>query len=124
MSSPSPASSRSSPNAGGHFSTKANKSGRFNWWERTGCLAKSNTSPKSNVLPVRHVLVLRDKTAGDADIGEEDIKNVAPAWVQDYALFLLDADGMIAAWYAGAERIYGYRRDEVIGRTYSVLLSR
>ncbi len=72
---------------------------------------------KSNILPVRHVLVLRDKTAGDADIGEEDIKNVAPAWVQDYALFLLDADGMIASWYAGAERIYGYRRDEVIGRS-------
>jgi formate hydrogenlyase transcriptional activator len=29
--------------------------------------------------------------------------------VQDYALFLLDADGQIVAWYAGAERIYGYK---------------
>jgi PAS domain S-box-containing protein len=40
--------------------------------------------------------------------------------VQDYALFLLDADGLIAAWYAGAERIYGYKSDDVIGRHVSI----
>ena len=60
---------------------------------------------KGNVLPVRHLLVLRDKTAA-ADAAQST--NSIPAWVQDYALFLLDADGRIAAWYAGAERIYGY----------------
>ena len=41
--------------------------------------------------------------------------------MQDYALFLLDADGLIAAWYAGAERIYGYKSDEVIGQHVSIL---
>jgi formate hydrogenlyase transcriptional activator len=71
---------------------------------------------KSNVLPVRHVLVLRDKTNGE-NIGDEEAKNAPPAWVQDYALFLLDAEGMIASWYAGAERIYGYSSHEVIGRS-------
>jgi PAS domain S-box-containing protein len=63
---------------------------------------------KGNVLPVRHLLVLHDKT------------NI-PAWVQDYALFLLDADGRVAAWYAGAERIYGYKSGEVIGKNVSLL---
>ena len=66
---------------------------------------------KGNVLPVRHVLVLRDKNA-PTDV---------PAWVQDYALFLLDADGCIAAWYAGAERIYGYKSGEVTGQHVSML---
>jgi formate hydrogenlyase transcriptional activator len=61
---------------------------------------------KSNVLPVRHVLVLRDKAP----------KASVPAWVQDYALFLLDAEGKVASWYAGAERIYGYKTDEVFGQ--------
>ena len=41
-------------------------------------------------------------------------------WVQDYALFLLDVDGQIVAWYAGAERIYGYKSDEVVGQHVSL----
>ena len=40
---------------------------------------------------------------------------------EDYALFLLDVDGRIVAWYSGAERIYGYRRDEAIGQHVSFL---
>jgi PAS domain S-box-containing protein len=74
---------------------------------------------KSNVLPVRHVLVLRDKSKREAD--RDGIPNVIPPWVQDYALFLLDAEGQIAAWYAGAERIYGYPSEEAAGRHISRL---
>ena len=70
---------------------------------------------KGNVLPVRHLLVLRDKTAK----APSELAHV-PAWVQDCALFLLDADGLAVAWYAGAERIYGYRSDEVIGQHVSM----
>ena len=55
---------------------------------------------------------------------EERQRRRVPAWVQDYALFLLDADGQIAAWYAGAERIYGYKSDEVIGQHVSVFYPR
>ena len=62
---------------------------------------------KGNVLPVRHLLVLHDKTS-------------VPAWVQDYALFLLDGNGRVAAWYAGAERIYGYKSAEVLGKHISM----
>ena len=62
------------------------------------------------MLPIRHVLVLHDK---GADTG--GAKKGVPAWVQDYALFLLDAEGQVVAWYAGAERIYGCPSIEVIG---------
>jgi formate hydrogenlyase transcriptional activator len=65
---------------------------------------------KGNVLPARSVVVLRD----------ESIKSSVPGWVQDYALFLLDMDGLIVAWYAGAERIYGYKSDEVAGKHVSL----
>jgi PAS domain S-box-containing protein len=41
--------------------------------------------------------------------------------VQDYALFLLDVDGHIAAWYSGAARIYGYSADEATGKDASLL---
>jgi PAS domain S-box-containing protein len=36
--------------------------------------------------------------------------------VGDYAIFLLDTDGRVASWNLGAERLKGYRPDEIIGR--------
>ncbi|HEU0036083.1 MAG TPA: PAS domain S-box protein [Kofleriaceae bacterium] len=39
--------------------------------------------------------------------------------VQDYAIFALDANGNVATWNPGAERIKGYRADEIIGRHFS-----
>ncbi|HEX2123632.1 MAG TPA: PAS domain-containing sensor histidine kinase, partial [Thermoanaerobaculia bacterium] len=39
--------------------------------------------------------------------------------VRDYAIFMLDPEGNIATWNAGAERIKGYKADEIIGRHFS-----
>ncbi len=40
--------------------------------------------------------------------------------VVDHAIFMLDADGRIASWNVGAERLKGYRAEEIIGRHFSV----
>jgi PAS domain S-box-containing protein len=40
--------------------------------------------------------------------------------VTDYAVFLLDRNGMITTWNVGAERIKGYRPDEIIGKHFSI----
>ncbi|HVG03617.1 MAG TPA: PAS domain S-box protein [Burkholderiaceae bacterium] len=39
--------------------------------------------------------------------------------VQDYAIFMLDPQGLIASWNAGAQRIIGYTADEIIGKHFS-----
>jgi PAS domain S-box-containing protein len=39
--------------------------------------------------------------------------------VQDYAIFMLDLEGRVASWNAGAERIQGYRAEEIIGRSFA-----
>jgi PAS domain S-box-containing protein len=39
--------------------------------------------------------------------------------VTDYAIFMLDPEGIITNWNAGAERIKGYHADEIIGRHFS-----
>jgi PAS domain S-box-containing protein len=39
--------------------------------------------------------------------------------VVDYAIYMLDPDGVISSWNAGAQRIKGYAREEVIGRHVS-----
>lgn len=39
--------------------------------------------------------------------------------VTDYAIYMLDADGVVVSWNAGAERFKGYAADEIIGQHFS-----
>jgi PAS domain S-box-containing protein len=39
--------------------------------------------------------------------------------VQDYAIYMLDVDGRVVSWNAGAARMKGYRADEIIGHHFS-----
>ena len=39
--------------------------------------------------------------------------------VSDYAIFMLDVNGNVATWNAGAARIKGYRAEEIIGQHFS-----
>jgi PAS domain S-box-containing protein len=39
--------------------------------------------------------------------------------VVDYAIFMLDPKGRVTNWNAGAERIKGYRPDEIVGQHFS-----
>ena len=39
--------------------------------------------------------------------------------VKDYAIYLLDAEGHVVSWNAGAERFKGYTADEIIGQHFS-----
>ena len=39
--------------------------------------------------------------------------------VTDYAIYMLTPDGQVSSWNAGAERIKGYRPEEIIGQHFS-----
>src|SRR5437868_1869054 len=43
--------------------------------------------------------------------------------VRDYAIFMLDPTGVITSWNLGAERLKGYRADEIIGKHFSIFYS-
>jgi PAS domain S-box-containing protein len=67
--------------------------------------------------------ILRDLTERrrqdeDARESEERFHLMVEA-VQDYAIFMLDPSGRVASWNAGAERIKGYRREEIVGQHFS-----
>ena len=49
---------------------------------------------------------------------EEEFEKLV-AGVRDYAIFLLDRQGHILTWNAGAEAIKGYRPEEIIGQHFS-----
>jgi PAS domain S-box-containing protein len=40
--------------------------------------------------------------------------------VKDYAIFMLDPEGNVVSWNLGAERLYGYRYEEIVGKHISV----
>jgi PAS domain S-box-containing protein len=40
--------------------------------------------------------------------------------VKEYAIFMLDPAGIVVSWNTGAQRIKGYRSDEIIGQHFSV----
>lgn len=39
--------------------------------------------------------------------------------ITDYAVYMLDANGIVSSWNPGAERFKGYAADEIIGRHFS-----
>jgi len=60
-----------------------------------------------DVLPGRHLLSLHN--------------NGGQTEATDYAFLSLDAESRIVVWHAGAERIYGYKSEEILGRHASCL---
>jgi|SoiMethySBSTD1v2_1073268.scaffolds.fasta_scaffold02518_5 PAS domain S-box-containing protein len=65
------------------------------------------------------VLVFRDVTderrAQEKLHQSEERLRLMIASVQDYAVFMLDPQGKVASWNPGAERIKGYREQEILG---------
>ncbi len=59
------------------------------------------------------------KRAEEALRREEQQFRLLVQGVSDYSIYLLSLDGMVANWNLGAQRIYGYRPEEIIGRSFS-----
>ena len=52
-----------------------------------------------------------------------ELLELALPTLRDHALVLLDAEGTVVGWLGGAERIFGYSADEILGRTIAVLFA-
>ena len=40
--------------------------------------------------------------------------------IQDYAIILMDLDGTILTWNIGAEKIKGYKAEEILGQNFRI----
>jgi PAS domain S-box-containing protein len=55
-----------------------------------------------------------------AELDSDDRFRLLVESVKDYAIFMLDTGGHVATWNLGAERIKGYKADEIIGKHFSI----
>jgi two-component system cell cycle sensor histidine kinase/response regulator CckA len=60
----------------------------------------------------------KDRVDQDLIINEDLFRLMVESF-KNYAIILLDAEGRIVTWNSGAERIIGYRADEIIGEYFS-----
>jgi PAS domain S-box-containing protein len=89
-------------------------------------MARATLAPIRDVN--RHVLYIfvqvQDVTAqraveSDLRRSEENFRRLVTA-VREYAIFMLDVDGHVVSWNAGARRIKGYVSHEIVGRHFRV----
>ncbi len=62
---------------------------------------------------------MRDPSPAKEDPQEHRFRLLVES-VIDYAIFVLAPDGTVLTWNSGAERLKGYRAEEIIGRHFSV----
>jgi PAS domain S-box-containing protein len=43
--------------------------------------------------------------------------------IKEYAIFRVSPEGLVASWNAGAERVKGYRAEEILGQPFSILFT-
>ncbi len=58
------------------------------------------------------------KMVHDELVENEERSRLLIEGVKDYAIFLLDKDGIVTTWNEGAKRIKGYSQDEIIGQSF------
>ncbi|KAK4173233.1 putative signal transduction histidine-protein kinase [Triangularia setosa] len=69
--------------------------------------------------PLSQLNLIKDEEVQPGLSTDEAFRILVQA-VKDYAIFLLDTSGHIATWNTGAELLKGYRRDEIVGKHFSV----
>ncbi|CAN7153764.1 PAS domain S-box protein [Caballeronia sp. 15711] len=57
------------------------------------------------------------------DLSEEQRFQLLVSGITDYAIYMLDPDGYVSSWNAGAERFKGYAAHEIIGQHFSMFYS-
>jgi PAS domain S-box-containing protein len=68
---------------------------------------------------IRRDLVIRERAQQSLNT-KEDMFRLFTDSVRDTAMFALDHTGRVATWNLGAERIEGYRAEEVVGKQFSI----
>ncbi|HYW57156.1 MAG TPA: chemotaxis protein CheB [Polaromonas sp.] len=73
------------------------------------------------VLTFVDVTALRK--AEEAVRRSEERLHIAAETTKDYAILTVDEEGLITTWNAGAERVFGYKEEEVLGQALDLIFT-
>lgn len=80
---------------------------------------KAQALPEQKLIyATAHDITERRRSARQLRSSEERFQLLVES-VKDYAIYMLDPDGIVISWNIGAERIKGYIADEIIGQHFS-----
>jgi PAS domain S-box-containing protein len=65
------------------------------------------------------------KSAGHTNVGPsgEEIFRLMVEGVSEYAVFAINPEGRVLNWNKGSERIFGYTRQEIVGKNFAILFT-
>lgn len=86
-------------------------------------LSPVETGERPVVLAVIRDISRRRKIEAKLRETQEHFRAIVEG-ARDYAIFMLDPHGRIVTWNPGAERIEGYRAEEIIGQHFSIFYPR
>lgn len=69
---------------------------------------------------IGYAKVVRDLTEAKQAEQNQAVFKLLVDSVKDYAIFMLDPEGNVLTWNEGAQRIKGYKANEIIGKHFSV----
>ncbi|HEY8946240.1 MAG TPA: PAS domain S-box protein, partial [Polyangiaceae bacterium] len=81
-------------------------------------LQRDESGEPVSVIEINHDITARKRAEETLRASEKRFRLIVDA-VEDYAIFMLNPAGYVVSWNAGAERIKGYRTEEIVGRHVS-----
>lgn len=112
--------------AEGHFEDegwRVRKDGSRFWANVVLTALKDRTGRLRGFSKVTRDITARKEAEEILRASEERFRMMVTA-VQDYAIYMLSADGEVMSWNVGAERLKGYRAEEIVGNHFSSFYSK
>lgn len=107
--------------AEGHFEDegwRVRKDGSRFWGNVVITVLKDRTGRLRGFSKVTRDITARKEAEEILRASEERFRMMVTA-VQDYAIYMLSTEGKVMSWNMGAERLKGYRAEEIIGKHFS-----
>ncbi len=97
---------------------RISKDGARFWANVVITALRDDTNELQGFLKITRDLTGRRQVEEKLRLSEERFRLIIEG-IKDYAIFMLDPEGRIVTWNAGAERIKGYTAEEVVGEHFS-----
>jgi PAS domain S-box-containing protein len=94
------------------------KGGDLVWVQNSVSLVRDPQGKPLTIIVLVEDVTQRKRAETALRESEERFRTLV-AGVTDYAIFMLDRDGCVMSWNAGAERIKGYPAGEILGQHFS-----